>query len=92
MRRRVRCWFCGNRARRAPNTKGISLSLLDDAGRVRVVGRKRTVESFGVCGASLPGDEKCTEPMLTRADARFILRAALAHDRAGRNDRSEYDL
>lgn len=80
MRRRVQCWFCGKRARRVPREHV-----------VRVIGRKRTVQGFGPCGAVRPWGETCTEPMLRRRDALAVLRAAREHERRGGNRRSEYD-
>lgn len=92
-RRTVRCWFCGNRKRRVPSTRGLSLDWLDDHGRVKVIWRKRTVVPYGVCGAKTGyWEQGCPNPMLLPKDARFVLRAALQYDRGGGNHRSEYDV
>ena len=96
-RRRVRCWVCGRTARRVPNSRG--LKTLPD-GRMGVVGRKRTVQPYGRCNAPRwsafdavrsggrvdSRSTGCDGIMLRRADALFVLRAALAHERRGGND------
>ena len=78
-RRRVWCWFCGNRARRM----GPRL-------RVGVVGTDDTVPTFGLCMADL-GYRNCYEPMMLRKDARYVLGMAVEYERGGWNVRSEYD-
>jgi len=90
-RRRVWCWRCGHRARRVPGTRGLSPWLYDEDGRVPVVGRRRKVFAYSVCGAELPWGETCQEPMLVRRDARMVLRAAIEYERRGGNKRSELD-
>lgn len=92
MRRRVRCWKCGNRARRVASTRGIMPSVLDDNGMVRVVLSDDIYQPHGACGAYL--DEwspPCAEPMLLTNDARTVLKAAIEYDRQGWNRMSEYD-
>ena len=83
-RRRVWCWHCGHCARRVRS------------GDRAVVGRRRRVDTYGVCGASLGPDLAsswlCRKQMVVRDDALFVLRAALAWERHGRNRKSEYDL
>jgi len=93
-RRTVRCWFCGNKKRRVPSTRGIPPSWLDERGRVKVILRKRTVVPYGACGAmGHPWEpDGCRQPMLLPKDVRFVLRAALQYDRGGGNHRSEYDV
>ena len=92
MRRTVKCWYCGHRARRVPNLPPTLMSpLLNRQGRMRVIGRRRTVVPYGICGAELSSWERCTEVMLLPEDARFVLRAAVAHERRGGNRMSEYD-
>ena len=93
-RRSVRCWFCGNRARRVQSTRGLNLDQLDDKRRVKVVLRKRTVQPYGVCGAKghpwYP--DGCPNPMLLPKDAKFVLRAAAEYGNGGYGFRSEFDL
>lgn len=92
-RRTVRCWFCGNKKRRVPSSRGLSGAMLDKNGRVSVVARKRTVQPYGVCGAKHPyWPNGCPQPMLLPDDARFVLRAAIQYDRMGGNKRSEFDI
>ena len=89
-RRTVRCWYCGHVARRVPGSRSLLFAAaLTRDGRIRVVGRRRTVQPYGACRNDL-GGWHCTEPMLLRADARLVLRAAIAHDRSGGNRTSEY--
>ncbi len=78
LRHRVRCWVCGWRARRRPTEL------------VGVVGRRRQVQSHGPCGN--PERPWCDGRLLTLADCRYVVRAAIQHERGGRNRRSEYDL
>jgi hypothetical protein len=61
-------------------------------GRVGVVGRKRRVLPYGVCGADRGVNGTCQEPMLLRRDARFVLRAVIEWDRRGNNRTSEFDI
>lgn len=79
-RRTVRCWCCGTRRRRVPSDRGLRTG---GAFCVRVAGRTRTVRTYGIC-------PKCAEPLLLPADAAFVLRAAVAWERGGKNRRSEY--
>jgi len=90
-RQRVRCWFCGKRARRVPSTSGLDQYQLTSDGRVGVVGRKRTLQPYGVCDGDVGWAGLCHQPMLLPKDALFALRAAREYDRAGGNKRSEYD-
>ena len=80
---RVWCWHCGHRARRVRS------------GSREVVGRRRRVDTYGECGANLGPDLAsswlCRKQMVVRDDALFVLRAALAWERHGRNRKSEYD-
>ena len=61
-----------------------------------MIGRRRRVDTYGVCGASLGPDLAsswlCRQRMMVRADACFVTRAALARERRGLNRASEYDL
>jgi len=92
MRRTVMCWYCGHRARKVPNPPPTLMSpLVNRQGRMRVVGSRRTVVPYGVCGAILSSLERCTEVMLLPEDAAFVLRAAIAHERRGGNCMSEFD-
>ena len=89
----VKCWFCGNRKRRVPSSRGLDEDYLDESGRVKVILRKKTLVPYGVCGAKTGyWPNGCPEPMLRPEDARFVLKAALEYDRGGGNKRSEYDL
>lgn len=90
-RRTVRCWFCGYLARRLPSCRGLSPRYWRPDGRVVVVGRKRRLQPYGVCGADLGHGERCREPMLLTRDARFVLRAVAQWERRGRNSASEFD-
>lgn len=83
-RRTVRCWNCGHKARRKPDMASDLLT---------VVGRRRRVRSYGLCGHLLGRSDcwECMEVMLLPADAAFVLRAAIEHERRGGNLRSEYD-
>lgn len=75
----VKCWMCGFKGRRLP--KGEPL---------KVVGRKRKVQPHGLCPGRKLGD-RCNEPLLEPADARFVLRAAIQNDNNGGNSMSEFD-
>ena len=85
-RHRVRCWRCGKTARRT----GPRL-------RVGVVGSNETVPTFGLCRGPLHTARdgavllRCYEPLMKRADAAKVLRAALDYEMGGWNMRSEYD-
>ena len=74
-RKTVRCWYCGHKARRTPGY-----------GVAPVIGRKRRVRLYGICGT-----RGCTESMLLPCDAKYALRAAIEYDLSGGNRRSEYD-
>lgn len=65
--------------------------VLAGDGKVGVVGRKRSVVPYGVCGADLGYGRRCDNPMLLTRDARYVLRAALEWDRRGNNRVSEFD-
>ena len=87
-RRVVVCWFCGKRARRVPSLGGLWLYWQADIhsdGKLPVVGRRRGVRAYGVCGATLKHGLPCPEPMLRPADAAYVLRAALQNERRGGN-------
>lgn len=77
----VKCWCCGRKARRKP-----------DGEPVPVVGQRRLVQPHGICGAKLSWGGRCTEPLLTIEDARFVLQSAIRWDNQGGNSRSEFDL
>jgi hypothetical protein len=93
-RRTVRCWFCGKKVRRVPNSCGIKPDMLDDKGRVKIVLRKRTVVPYGVCGTTGHPwhPDGCPNPLLLPRDAAFVLRAALQYERGGYGFRSEFDI
>lgn len=74
-----------------PGLRPTLFTDLTRGGRLRVIGRQRTVQPYGVCGRDLSAWERCTEVMLLPDDARFVLRAAVAHERRGGNHMSEYD-
>ena len=88
-RRTVRCWVCGRKARRVPNACGL-YHRVTPTGRLRVVGRKRTVVPFGKCSRGVEWED-CDGVMLLPKDLRYLLRAAIQHDRQGGNRMSEYD-
>lgn len=90
-RRTVRCWRCGNKKRRVPGARPAWWFDLTASGRLHVVGKRRTVQPYGICRKELPWGERCGEVMLLPVDARFVLRAAIAHERRGGNRMSEYD-
>jgi hypothetical protein len=80
----VRCWMCCARAWRRTYT-------VDS-----VVGRKTLVRTFGRCSrVAIPAWDgmpatTCEGSMHTETERRFVLRAALAWERRGFNNASEY--
>ena len=85
-RRVVVCWFCGKRARRVPSRRGLYwLEDIRSDGKLPVVGRRRGVRAYGVCGALLKHGYWCFDPMLRPADAAYVERAAAQNERRGGN-------
>lgn len=91
VRRHVRCWMCGKRARRVQSIRGLDPHTLDKRGRVKVVLRRRTVKPYGACGGKTAWGSLCPQPMLRHRDALMVLRAAIEFDRGGGNKHSEFD-